>query len=198
MTLDALELDRIQEKLKATLSEKRYIHSLNVAETAVKMAGHYGADEKKTYLAGLLHDCGKFLKGDMAREYVKSIGYEPDEIEWAQPGLLHAIIGEHLARKEYGITDPEILGAIRWHNTGKAGMTLVEKIIYIADYIEPGRKFDGVEAMREEAFRDLDRCVVLCADSTIRYVLDHEHLLHPRTVETRNHSLCTIKASNMR
>lgn len=195
--MNALELDQIREKLKATLTEKRFTHSLNVAETAVKMARHYGVDEKKIYLAGLLHDCGKFLKGDMAREYVKNIGYQADEIEWAQPGLLHAVIGEHLARKEYGMTDPEILGAIRWHNTGKAGMSIFEKIIYIADYIEPGRSFDGVEAMRDEAFRDLDRCIVLCADSTIRYVLDHGYLLHPRTVETRNHSLSAIKASIM-
>lgn len=192
---DDMELDEMLEKLKSTLSEKRYIHSLNVADTAVKMADHYGVDREKIYLAGILHDCGKFCKDDMAREYVKKIGYQADAIEWAQPGLLHSVIGEHMARQEYGVTDAEILGAIRWHTTGRAGMSVFEKIIYIADYIEPGRKFEGLEDMRAEAFRDLDRCIVLCADSTIRYILDHGYLLHPKTVETRNYSLSAVQAS---
>jgi len=197
MTLEDIDLDLIREKLASQLSEKRFRHSIGVADTAAEMARRYGADEEKIYLAGLLHDCGKSYKGDAAREFVKKIGYEPDEIEWIQPGLLHGVIGEHIARHEYGIEDPEILSAVRWHITGRAGMSLIEKIIYIADYIEPGRSFTGVEAMREEAFRDLDRCIVLCADSTIRYVIENGYLLHPRTVETRNHSLRILKAANI-
>ena len=168
-----------------------------MAEIAVKMAKHYGVDDKKIYVAGLLHDCGKFCKGDIAREFAQKIGYEPDEIELLQPGLLHGIIGEHIARQDYGIKDPEILKSIKWHTTGRPGMSVFEKIIYIADYIEPNRNFADIEAMREEAFRNLDRCIVLCADSTIRYVTDKGYLLHPRTVETRNHSLLALKASNM-
>jgi predicted HD superfamily hydrolase involved in NAD metabolism len=194
MTLDEIDLDLVREKLASVLTEKRFIHSLNVADTVVKMAKHYGADEKRTYIAGLLHDCGKSYKGNAAREFAKETGYEPDEIEWLQPGLLHGVIGEYIARHEYGVTDTEVLAAIRWHITGRAGMSVIEKIIYVSDYIEPGRGFTGVEAMREEAFRNLDRCIVLCANSTIRYVVENGYLLHPKTVETRNHSLLALKA----
>jgi len=186
MTLDGIDLDLMRKKLASELTEKRYVHSLNVADTAVEMARRYGADEEKIYLAGLLHDCGKSYKGNAAREFVKKIGYQPDGIELLQPGLLHGVIGEYLARHEYGVADPEILSAIRWHTTGRAGMSVLEKIIYIADYIEPGRNFEGIEAMREEAFRDLDR-----------YVLENGYLLHPKTVETRNHSLLALKALNI-
>ncbi|NLW02629.1 MAG: HD domain-containing protein [Clostridiaceae bacterium] len=189
-----MDLDLVREKLASVLTEKRFIHSLNVADTVVKMAKHYGADEKRTYIAGLLHDCGKSYKGNAAREFAKETGYEPDEIEWLQPGLLHGVIGEYIARHEYGVTDTEVLAAIRWHITGRAGMSVIEKIIYVSDYIEPGRGFTGVEAMREEAFRNLDRCIVLCANSTIRYVVENGYLLHPKTVETRNHSLLALKA----
>jgi len=192
--LDEIDLDLVREKLASVLTEKRFIHSLNVADTVVKMAKHYGADEKRTYIAGLLHDCGKSYKGNAAREFAKETGYEPDEIEWLQPGLLHGVIGEYIARHEYGVTDTEVLAAIRWHITGRAGMSVIEKIIYVSDYIEPGRGFTGVEAMREEAFRNLDRCIVLCANSTIRYVVENGYLLHPKTVETRNHSLLALKA----
>ena len=194
MTLDEIDLDLVREKLASVLTEKRFIHSLNVADTVVKMAKHYGADEKRTYIAGLLHDCGKSYKGNAAREFAKETGYEPDEIEWLQPGLLHGVIGEYIARHEYGVTDTEVLAAIRWHITGRAGMSVIEKIIYVSDYIEPGRGFTGVEAMREEAFRNLDRCIVLCANSTIRYVVENGYLLHPKTVETSNHSLLALKA----
>ena len=106
--VDEMQLEQILEKLSSALTEKRYIHSLSVAEIAVKMAKHYGVDDKKIYVAGLLHDCGKFCKGDIARVCTK-IGYEPDEIELLQPGLLHGIIGEHIARQDYGIKDPKYL-----------------------------------------------------------------------------------------
>ena len=187
-----MELEQILKKLSSELDESRYRHSLNVTEVAVKLAVHYGIDEKKAYIAGLLHDCGKSYKGVCAREFIKKIGYEADEIEWIQTRLLHGIIGEYLAAHEYGIEDPEVLSAIRWHTTGRAGMSKLEKIIYIADYIESGRSFEGIEEMREEAYRNLDKCMIICTDSTIRYILSKGNLLHGKTIETRNYSiLCT-------
>jgi len=188
-----MELNTIMEILQHELDSKRYQHSVNVMDVAVSLAEHYGADAEKARLAGILHDCGKNFKGDAAREYIRKIGYKADEIELMQTKLLHGIIGEHLARTVYGVTDEEILGAIRWHTTGKAGMNLIEKIIYVADYIEPLRSFDGVEEMRKAAYEDLDRCIVLCADSTIRFILNKGALLHDKTVETRNYSIMLIR-----
>ncbi len=191
-----MTFETIVDKLKYELDISRYEHSVNVMETSGLLAQHYGCDVAKAKLAGILHDCGKNYKGDEARAYVQKIGYQADEIEWAQPRLLHGIIGEYLARAEYGVSDEEVLSAIRWHTTGKAGMTMLEKIIYIADYIEPARSFEGIEAMRKMAFEHLDHCVVLCADSTIGYILKKGVLLHGKTVETRNESLMIIKKEN--
>lgn len=188
-----MDITTIMDMLKKELDSKRYQHSVNVMEVSRSLAKLYGADIEKALLAGILHDCGKNYRGDDAREYVKKIRYKADEIELLQPKLLHGIIGEHLARYKYGISDEEVLGAIKWHTTGRAGMNLLEKIIYVADYIEPLRYFEGIEEMRKAAFEDLDYCIVLCSESTIKFILNKGVLLHGRTVETRNHSLRLIK-----
>lgn len=191
-----MTFDLIIKKLMSELDKERYLHSINVMELSITLAEHYGVDVSKARVAGILHDCGKNYKGDDARTYIKKIGYEADEIELKQTRLLHGIIGEHLARITYGINDPEILGAIRWHTTGKAEMSVLEKIVYVADYIEPSRSFEDIDEMRREAFRDLDKCIVLCADSTISYILKRGFLLHEKTVETRNFSLMSLKEKN--
>lgn len=188
-----MNIENIMSRLKGQLKEERYLHSVNVMNVSAELARHYNADENKARLAGILHDCAKGMKGEEAVNFVKSIGYCPDEIELIQTGLLHGIIGAHFARTEYGVEDKEVLDAIRWHTTGRAGMSVLEKIIYVADYIEPLRNFEGIEMMRKAAFEDLDRCVVLCAESTIRYVLNKGFLLHEKTVETRNYSLRLLK-----
>ncbi len=191
-----MEINIIINKLKDVLNTLRFDHSVNVMEMAESLAKHYGADINKAKLAGILHDCGKNYKGDEAKKYVKSIGYKADEVEMYQPKLLHGIIGENLAKEMYEVTDEEILGAIRWHTTGKAGMNLLEKIIYVADYIEPLRSFEGIENMRRIAFEDLDKCIVYCAESTIDFILKKGVLLHQNTVDTRNYSLILIKSRN--
>lgn len=191
-----MDIDAITEQLKGELDEARYQHSVNVMEASTALARHYGADGEKARLAGILHDCGKNYKGDVARYYIQRIGYQADPIEWTQTRLLHGIIGEHLAKTVYGVKDEDVLNAIRWHTTGRAGMSELEKIIFVADYIEPLRNFDGIEAIRAAAYENLDRCVVLCADSTIEYILKKGVLLHGRTVETRNFSLTLLKQKN--
>ena len=188
-----MTIETIMQKLKLELDAVRYQHSVNVMETSELLARHYGADLNKARLAGILHDCGKNYKGDKAREYIQKIGYKADRVEWIQTRLLHGVIGEHLAKTVYEVTDTEVLNAIHWHTTGRPGMPLLEKIIYCADYIEPLRNFQGIENSRKSAFEDLDRCVVDCADSTIRYIVDKGVLLHGKTVETRNYSLMLLK-----
>lgn len=193
---EKMNIELILETLKNTLNSGRFEHSVHVMETSVKLAGHYGANVEKARLAGLLHDCGRNYKDEEAKEFVRQIGYKADDIELSQPILLHGVIGEHIARVSYGIQDKEILGAVRWHTTGRAKMTLLEKIVFVADYIEPLRYFEGVEELRKAAYENLDRCTVLCTDSTIRYILKNGDLLHEKTIETRNYSIMLIKRSS--
>jgi len=191
-----MDINTIINILKKELDPHRFDHSLNVMETAEALAKHYGADVNKARLAGILHDCGKNYKGEKAIAYIKKIGYEADEIEILQTKLLHGIIGRHIAEEVYGVTDEEVLGAIRWHTTGKSGMNLLEKIIYVADYIEPLRSFEGVETMRKTAFEDLEKCIVFCAESTIKFILNRGALLHKNTIDTRNSSIMLIRNRN--
>ncbi|NLO98944.1 MAG: HD domain-containing protein [Clostridiaceae bacterium] len=191
-----MEINTIINILKNELDAYRLNHSINVMEMAESLAKHYGADVHKARLAGILHDCGKNYQGDEAREYIKKIGYIADEVEIRQPKLLHGIIGENLAREKYRVADEEVLGAIRWHTTGKVGMTLLEKIIYVADYIEPLRSFEGIENMRRIAFEDIEKCIVYCSESTIKFILKKGVLLHKNTVDTRNYSLMIIRDRN--
>lgn len=183
--------------LSHQIGSTRLKHSINVMEVSEKMAKHYRIDVEKAKIAAILHDCGKNYKGSEALEYIRKIPYEPDNIEKIQPKLLHGIIGQHLAMTKYNISDNEILDAIRWHTTGRAGMSTLEKIIYIADYIEPLRTFEGIEEMRRLAFIDLDECIVKCSESSINYVIKKGVLLHNKTVETRNYSLKLVNRKSI-
>jgi len=188
----AMDIYEMKSKLKESLSEERYKHSLNVMEEAVKLAERYGADTEKAKTAGLLHDCAKDLAKGKEEEFIKKYGIETDDIQRRSHALIHSILGMYIARDEYGVSDEEILSAICWHTTGKAGMTLLEKIIFVADYIEPGRNFEIAKKARIVAYEDLDKCVLLCADSTILYLMERGKLIHPYTLETRNDAILTL------
>lgn len=181
-----MTITEMKSKLRGVLSEKRYNHSIGVMEEACRLAAHHQADVQKAEVAGLLHDCAKYIGVQEAETMLRRFGEEPDEIQKVSFQLLHGLLGYHIAKEQYDVTDEGILQAIYWHTTGKAGMTLLEKIIFVADYTEPGRDFSGLDEIRKTAYRDLDLCVQLCADSTIRYVLSKGRLLHPLTIETRN------------
>lgn len=187
-----MTMEEIRKKLMEHLSPSRFQHSTGVMEEAGKLAKIHGADPEKAELAGLLHDCAKNVSGDETIRILRLHGEEPDSIQLCAPQLLHGQLGYYIAREQYGIMDEEILSAIYWHTTGRAGMTLLEKIIFIADYTEPGRSFEGLDEIRQEACCNLDRCIVLCADSTIRYVLKKGQMLHPLTVVVRNDALARL------
>jgi nicotinate-nucleotide adenylyltransferase len=161
-----LYLDPMLLQLQKTLSKERYRHTLGVEQTAVKLAELYGEDPEKARVASLLHDCARCLdSAEMRRLVGERTG------DTALRALMHAPAGAALARKKYGIQDDRILSAIRWHTTGHEGMTKLEKIVYLADFIEPNRAtYPGLEELRGEAFRDLDRAVRMAAESTMRYV----------------------------
>ena len=140
-----MEESKIMNYLRLKLSEKRYTHSLGVADEAKKLAERYNADVNKAYIAGLVHDVAKEVKPDEARELLRDkFGIYLDSVTYNVPKLLHAHLGACFAQTEFGIYDAEILDAIKYHTTAKADMSILTKIIYIADYIEPNRSFDGV------------------------------------------------------
>ena len=182
-----METEKICRYLQSVLSEKRYRHSLGVAEEGKRLAQYYGASPEKAYLAGLVHDCAKEIDFGQAAELLrKRYGITPDSISVQQPKLLHGPLGACVAQSEFEIYDPEILDAIRYHTTGKANMSLLAKIIYIADYIEPNREFDGVDQLRSTAYSDIDQAIIDGLDFTICDLIKKHFTIHPDTVHCRN------------
>ncbi|WP_101875387.1 bis(5'-nucleosyl)-tetraphosphatase (symmetrical) YqeK [Lachnoclostridium edouardi] len=165
------EIGFFRQKLQERLNPMRYEHSLSVSFTAMALAMRYGYDLDKAEMAGLLHDCAKrFGDSEIIQKCRKhKLNLEDDELK--APAVLHAKYGAWLAEHRYGITDPEILSAIRWHTTGKANMNVLDKIIYIADYIEPRRnKAGNLEEMRQLAFSDLDETMFQILQGTLIYL----------------------------
>lgn len=183
-----LTIEEMRALLQQSLKPKRYEHSVRVNETALKMAEHYHADKQKIALAALLHDCGRQIPKEASVEKAKELGIPVDPVEAAQPILLHAKLGVYYAIHKYGVSpdDREVLDAIRYHSTGAADMTETAKIVFLADLIEPGRDFEGVEKIREASFTDLDRGMFLSYENTIRYLLDDGMLIHPDAIAGYN------------
>lgn len=182
-----IELEKIKKDLEEVLSEKRYNHSLGVADEAVRLAEHYGADRDKAYVAGLVHDCAKEIENAKAKAMLtEKYGLTIDPIAMCTHKLLHGPLGACIAQKEFEIYDAEILDAIKYHTTAKANMSLLTKIIYIADYIEPNRDFDGVEELRTIAYEDIDKAILVGIDFTLDELLARGNMFHPDTVHARN------------
>lgn len=192
-----LELDEIKEKLQQMLTPNRFRHSINTMEVCIRLAGKYGVDAKKAAIAGLVHDCAKDLDKDAVLPICEKYGIIVDEISKSQPKLLHGDIGAHMAREIFGIDDPQILAAIADHTLGRPEMDKLTSIVFIADYIEADRTFEGVDEIREAAEESLERAIVVGIDSTIRHVLKQGKPLHPRTLLTRNWALKRLKEQQM-
>ncbi|WP_213975103.1 bis(5'-nucleosyl)-tetraphosphatase (symmetrical) YqeK [Tepidanaerobacter acetatoxydans] len=181
-----MTLEEMKRKLRKSMNDKRFLHSLGVMQTAEKLAGRYGEDIEKAKVAGLLHDCAKGLDMECQLKLAKYFGILLDDIERREKVLIHGPLGAAIAKVEYGINDEQILTAIKVHTTGDADMSLLDRIIFLSDFIEPNRCFPGVEELRVKAFQDLDDAIIGAFDSTIRYVLSKKSLLHPRTILGRN------------
>ena len=183
-----MTIEEMRALLQQSLKPKRYEHSVRVYETALKMAAHYHADEKKVAVAALIHDCGRRIPKEQSAAKAKELGIPVDPVEEAQPILLHAKLGVYYAVHEYGVSpeDKDVLDAIRYHSTGTADMTDIARIVFLADLIEPGRDFEGVETIREASFQDLDRGMFLAYENTIRYLLDDGLLIHPDAIAGYN------------
>ncbi len=164
-------------KLKNKLSPKRYVHSIGVEYTAGALAMAYGEDVNRARLAGLLHDCAKGYSNDEKLKKALKFKLPVSDTERENPDLLHGKLGAYYAKEKYGVTDAGVLSAITYHTTGHPDMSLLDKIIFVADYIEPNRKmiFELPE-IRYEAFHDLDKAVVHILKNTLDY-LDGKHVV---------------------
>ncbi|MDO4739553.1 MAG: nicotinate-nucleotide adenylyltransferase [Eubacteriales bacterium] len=173
------------ERLRSVLTPARFRHTLGVEEMAIYLAGRFGADAGKAAEAALFHDCAKcsYTHQEML-EICERGGVELLENEREIAQILHAPAGAVLAKEEYGVTDEEVLAAIRWHTTGRKGLTLLEKIVFLADAIEPYRKpYPGLDKIRELARDDLDAAICQSAQDTQAYVAARGLLLNPCTAQ---------------
>ncbi len=187
----------VTEKLKETLKHTRFIHTLGVAYTAAQMALKWGCDMNDAILAALLHDCAKCNSDAENLEILKNAGIEVTKSEINAPQLLHSKAGTLVAKDIYGIEDEKILNAIRLHTTGAPDMSLLEKIIFIADYIEPGRyKIKNLPYIRRIAFEDIDLCLVKIFKNTINYINRIGGFIDPQAVKAYDYYLNKTKGTS--
>ncbi|MCX7885588.1 MAG: bis(5'-nucleosyl)-tetraphosphatase (symmetrical) YqeK [Caloramator sp.] len=187
--------DYIKRKIKSLLDSERYIHSLGVEKEAVKLGKRYDIDIEKCKVAALIHDCQKNLKDEELIEKALFYGINIDKIQKKSPQLLHGPVGALYSRQQFEINDEDILNAVYYHTTGRDNMSMLEKIIYIADIIEENRNyFKGLDEIREQAYIDINRALIMSADSTITYVIQRKNLIHPLTIEFRNNLLLEVES----
>lgn len=184
---------KIKDYLIENIGESRYLHSIRVRKTAEKLAAIFNYDHKKASIAGLLHDCGKLRD----ESHLLKMSFEFDiilnSVFEKNTSLLHGPLGSEIAKRIFGIEDEDILNSIKYHTTGRPNMTILEKIIYIADYTEPNRAFPGVEDIRNLALKDLDAALLKTMDNTIKYIIDKGWIIHYDTINARNYLVSTIK-----
>jgi predicted HD superfamily hydrolase involved in NAD metabolism len=183
--MQEIDICKLQKKMKKVLEEKRYLHTLGVAYTAANLAFVYGYDDKKAFVAGLLHDVAKCISHQKRLMICKKNHIEITPIEEENPVLLHAKVGAFFAKEKYGVCDEEILNAIRFHTTGRPEMTLLEKIIYVADFVEPHRKkLPRLAEIRKISFEDLDMAIYMILENSLNYLEKGNAKIDKKTEET--------------
>ena len=188
------KIPEFREKLQKKLNPGRYEHSLSVAFTCICLAMRYGYSIDQAEVAGMLHDCAKGYDNDTIIRHCEKKGIEITEDERKAPAVLHAKYGAWLAENTYDIHDQEILDAIACHTTGKPAMGLLDKILYVADYIEPRRdKAPNLKEIRKLAFMDLDLALLKILEDTLGYLGDSPEEVDSMTRETYEYYKAQIK-----
>ena len=185
----------IEKYLKSRLTPERYTHVISVRELALDLAKKYDANLRNVNLAALLHDCAKWMRISEQYEAAANHEIQLDEVERHNPSLLHALIGVEFAVSHFDVDDPEILNAIRNHTTGSGKMTLIDKILYVADFAEPKRDHPEAHAVRELAYQDLNKAVFEVSRHKIEHLLAKGVLIHPHTIDAYNNALQEIGGS---
>jgi predicted HD superfamily hydrolase involved in NAD metabolism len=183
--------------VKSQITEHRYIHTIGVMETAIELAKRYQVDEKKAELAAIFHDYAKFRPKEEMESIITNQELPGDLLKFDKE-LWHAPVGAYLVEIEVGIKDLDILNSIKYHTSGRVNMTMLDKIIYVADYIEPGRRFPGVEEARKLATKNLDSAVIFALQGTISFLLKKQQAIYPETFHTYNWMVQQYKANTGR
>lgn len=190
-----LSRDELIKVVSTQMPERRWQHTQGVMETAVKLAEQFGADPVKADLSAILHDVAKYWPIESLRAVLKD-NQLSDELLLYNKQLWHAEVGAFVASHDYGIEDTEILDAIRYHTSGRIDMTLLDKVVCLADYIEPGRDFPGVNNIRELANHSLEGGLVAGLDSTISFLVSRRQIIYPLTVLARNDLIKKLEANS--
>ena len=183
--MKTLDLHKIRKQLAKHLDAKRYEHTLGVAYTAAALAMRYGENIYDAELAGLLHDCAKCIDNEKKIQICEKHQIEISDSERKNPFLLHAKVGGYIANKKYDVKDSNILNAVIYHTTGRPEMSMLEKIVYIADYIEPGRNTaPNLATIRSLVFQDLDKALLQILEDTLTYLQKTDKEIDPMTQKT--------------
>lgn len=180
-------IEEAYEYVKSCLTDKRYIHTLGVISVAKKLAAMNGVSEEKAEIAALCHDIAKYVPEEEAVKIIEENNIQLTQGERATKELWHSIIGPIVAKEKLGVCDTEILDAIRYHTTAKENMSKLEKIIYIADVIEPSRIFKGVDIIREASLESLDKGLLAALDYSIEYLLSKGSYIDLNSIKARNY-----------
>ena len=190
-------IEKYKELLQSKLNEKRFLHSLCVADEAKRLAIKYGADPQKMYLAGLLHDITKNTENNEQLQLFNEFGIMLTAVEKASPQIWHAMSGALFVQKELKITDEDIISAIRYHTTGKAGMTLSQKVVYLADLTSTDRDYPDVNEIRQKADVDIDKAIFAVLKFTVNNMSGKGLPLHPDTLDAYNEYAVKYKNENL-
>ena len=189
LNIENIDTKQIIEKLNTMLKPKRLEHSINVAKCAIKLSEIYGYDKEKAYLAGLVHDCAKYFTKEQIDSYVEKYNIELDPLEVDNIALSHSIIGSFAIQDVFNIQDMDIINAVRYHTTGRENMSTLEKIIFLADYIEPKRDFPQAKQAREIAKVNLDKAMFYVLDENIKNLIELKNYIALDTIKARNYYL---------
>ena len=188
--LKPLDRQEVLNWLSENVPEKRLNHILRVEETAIKLAQYHDLDQERAAQAGLLHDLAKYFKPKRLLELAKADGLDIDPMDEINPHLLHADVGAIVARDEFGVCDAEVLAAVRNHTLGRAEMSLLSCVVFLADSIEPGRgNTTELNELRKLSRKNLYRAVLQTCEDSMRSLFASRSLVHPRVLQTRNWAL---------
>lgn len=186
-------MDYIQDNVKAHLKHKRYLHTLGVVDLALKLAKHYGEDEENARIAALLHDYCKYYSDEEIINGLKDSKFDVDEVLLNNGNLGHGFLASIIIQEKFDIDNEDIINAVANHTFGNRDMSKLEKIIYLADSLELGRSYEGIEDLRDLAFISLESALLKVCESTLLYELKRGSLIHINSIELRNELLLNME-----